>query len=251
MITSPFLIDHTNVSEAWCRTLEHIIECPGNEITPLVISLTEFNETPGFRSILDDHLQKNNKAKVHTVAETIFPESLYVLNGYDRHKFYQAFFDILPRIKGIDASSNGRGTYFERLIAFDGQDGKINQLEMIITSLQDRTIKRRSKLQASIFDPTKDHSDGPYQRFPCLQHVTFYRTPNGKLILNSFYAIQYLYERAYGNWLGLINLGKFVASEIGTELERFTCFIGVEKLDRLTKTEGQDLLDRITEKNNV
>jgi thymidylate synthase len=251
MITSPYLVEDSNISEAWCRTLEHIIDCPGYEITPLIVSLTEFNEMPGFRSALDAHLQKNNKAKIHTVAETIFPESLYILNGFDRHKFYQGFLEILPRIKKIDASSNSRGTYFERLVAFDGPDGKINQLEMIITSLQDRTIKRRSKLQASIFDPTKDHSDGPYQRFPCLQHVTFYTTPNGRLIINSFYAIQYLYERAYGNWLGLINLGKFVATQIGTELERFTCFIGVEKLDSLKKWEGQEFLNTIAKKNNV
>ncbi|HWW37734.1 hypothetical protein [Pedobacter sp.] len=246
------MIEDNNISSAWIRTLKHIIECPGNEITPLVVSLTEFNESPAFRVALDSDLKKNDKAKVHTVAETIFPESLYVLNGYDRHKLYKGFLEILPRIKKIDASSNARGTYFERLIAFDGgPKGKINQLENIITSLQDRVIKRRSKLQASIFDPSKDHTEGAYQRFPCLQHVTFYMTPNGKLILNSFYAVQYLYERAYGNWLGLINLGKFVAHEIGTELERFTCFIGVEKLDKLTKSEGQNLLDLMAEKANL
>lgn len=118
MITSPYLVEHNSISEAWCRTLEHIIDCPGSEITPLVVSLTEFNETPSFRSALDAYLKKNNKAKIHTVAETIFPESLYVLNGFDRHKFYQGFLEILPRIKKIDASSNGRGTYFERFTCF-------------------------------------------------------------------------------------------------------------------------------------
>lgn len=246
MITTPFLIEETDLSLAWRATLHHVVNDPGNEITPLILSLTDFKESSNIRSYLDFHLKSHQKASIQTVSETIFPDSLYQLNGCDRHKLYQEYLDILPRIKKIDASSNGRGTYFERLIAFDGNDKKINQLENIICSLRDKTVKRRSKFQASIFDATKDHLDGPYQRFPCLQHVTFYATPNGGLILNSFYAIQYLYERAYGNWLGLINLGKFVASELHLKLERFNCFVGVEKLDELTKTQAKTLLEKIS-----
>jgi hypothetical protein len=64
-------------------------------------------------------------------------------------------------------------------------------------------------------------------------------------VLNSFYAIQYLYRRGYGNWLGLINLGKFIAKETQTHLERVNCFVGIEKLDKLTKTEGKRLLEMI------
>jgi len=144
---------------------------------------------------------------------------------------------------------NGRGTYFERLIAYEGLAGnKVNQLEMIITSLRpDSKIKRRSKLQISIFDPRVDHTNGPYQSFPCLQHITFYKTKQGGLVLNSFYAIQYLYERAYGNWMGLINLGRFVAREAGLEFERFNCFIGVELLDELSMEEAKQLLKSMKE----
>ena len=58
--------------------------------------------------------------------------------------------------------------------------------------------------------------------------------------------MQYLYQRAYGNWLGLINLGKFVAEETNLEFERFNCFVGVEKLDNLTKTEAGILLDKMS-----
>lgn len=61
--------------------------------------------------------------------------------------------------------------------------------------------------------------------------------------MNSFYAVQSLYKKAYGNWLGLINLGKFVADECGLELERFNCFIGVEQLEsKLSKPEARELL---------
>jgi thymidylate synthase len=117
-------------------------------------------------------------------------------------------------------------------------------LETIITDLKSRKIKRRSKLQISIFDPRVDHTNQPMQGFPCLQHVTFYLSENGGLVVNSFYAMQYLYQRGYGNWLGLINLGRFIANEVNIKFERFNCFIGVEKLD-LNKTEAQNLIKKL------
>ena len=149
-----------------------------------------------------------------------------------------------PRYRKIDAGNN-RGTYFQRLIAFEASGQAINQLEIVISSIQNTKVKRRSKLQASVFDPSKDHTTGMFQKFPCLQHVTFYKSENGGLVLNSFYAMQYFYRRAYGNWLGLINLGHFIAKESGLELERMNCFVGVEHLDEVTKKAAGELLNKI------
>ena len=41
--------------------------------------------------------------------------------------------------------------------------------------------------------------------------------------------------KAYGNWLGLCRLGAFVASQSGLKLTRFTCFAGVQKMDKAPK----------------
>lgn len=240
MNTSPFVIENLNLSTAWVSALKKITDNGGSEISPLIVTLTDFTESGDIRKALDVDLTRYRLPSIETVSETIFPRSLYEYVQYNREELYKAYKRNLPRIKKID-SSNGKGTYFERMIAFDG-DKQINQLEIIISSLIDNTIKRRSKLQASIFDPTKDHTNKPFQGFPCLQHVTFYKSENGGLILNSFYAIQYLYRRAYGNWLGLINLGKFVARETGLDFERFNCFIGIEHLDHLKKYEAKKLL---------
>lgn len=181
---------------------------------------------------------------IDTVAATIFPAGIAKLSK-DRFELYREYLDVIPRIRKVD-SRNKRGTYFERLIAFDGSENqKVNQIEIIIRSLRSGKIKRRSKLQASVFDPRVDHIDGPYQSFPCLQHVTFYKTKSGGLVLNGFYAIQYLVQRAYGNWLGLINLGKFVANETGLKLEKFNCFVSIEQLDHLSKADAKKLLKSI------
>ena len=245
MNTSPLLIEDTNLSNAWCKILDWIIKNPGMEITPLILSLTNFEESKKVREILNSHLKSNKMATLQTVSETIFPDSLYKFHRQNRAKLYEGYIENLHRLKKIEPS-NVHGTYFERLIAYDGSIKKINQLELIISSLKDNNIKRRSKLQASIFDPEKDHTNGPFQGFPCLQHVTFYKSKSGGLILNSFYAIQYLYRRAYGNWLGLINLGKFVANESGLKFERFNCYVGVEHLDSLTKEQAKNLLKMTT-----
>ncbi|WP_298508122.1 hypothetical protein [uncultured Kordia sp.] len=244
-MTTPLLIEDTNVSKAWIRVLEHIIDNNGKEICPLVLSITEFNEDISFQETLNLNLASSQLDAVQTVSETIFPKSLYIYCKENRFALYKEYKKNFPRIQKINPS-NRNGTYFQRLISFDGSDKKINQLEIIISSLQEgATVKRRSKLQASIFNPEKDHSDAMYQGFPCLQHVTFYKTQNNGLILNSFYAIQHLYRRAYGNWIGLINLGMFIAKESNLNFERFNCYIGVEQLDRLTKSEAKKLLQKL------
>lgn len=243
MTISNHIIEDTNLSNAWITAVNRIVESPGKEITPLLVSLTGFEETERTRKFLDAHLKQNKMGSIQTVSETIFPESLYLYYERDRAKLYNGYLKILPRIRKIE-KSNGGGTYFERMIAFDAGSKTINQLEIIISSLKEKKIKRRSKLQASIFDPRKDHTNKPFQGFPCLQHVTFYISENGGIVLNSFYAIQYLYQRGYGNWLGLINLGKFVANELGLNFERFNCYIGVEQLDKINKSEAKRLVER-------
>lgn len=243
-MTAPVLLEETNISEAWKSVLERIMDNSGMEISPLILSLTEFKETKEIRSVLDSHLASNNQTSIQTVSETIFPQSLYQYCELDRNKLYQEYLNNICRIKKIDPR-NRNGTYFERMIAFKDNTRLINQIEIIIASLKSSKIRRRSKFQISIFDPRIDHTNLPYQGFPCLQHVTFYRSKNGGLIINSFYAIQHLYRKAYGNWIGLINLGKFIAAELEIELEKFNCHVGVEQLDKLNKGDAKKLLAEI------
>ena len=149
-MSSPFVIEETNLSRAWAIAVQRIIDSSGSEITPLLLTLTDFQEDEKARKILDQSLLKSGKGTVQTVSETIFPDSLYKLAKGNRQGLYDLYNNNLARLKKID-SSNRKGTYFERMMAYDGNDGKINQLEVIISSLNSRNIKRRSKLQSSIF----------------------------------------------------------------------------------------------------
>jgi hypothetical protein len=150
-------------------------------------------------------------------------------------------------------------------------------LEFVLQCYENN-VRRKPALQATgfnpavdlagmtgVFDPSKDLTFQPQRGFPCMQQVAF--APNseqGTLSMSAFYASQYLFKRAYGNYLGLCRLGRFMAHEMGLRLERMTCYIGYgcrddspskTKLRRLEEglraiiTENPvqgELLDRVT-----
>lgn len=243
--SSPLLIDEGNLSYAWAKAFLHIIDNPGKEISPLVVSITSFNngipnEDRDIQQSLDKCLADNDEQKIHTVANTIFPNSLWRRSNYQRQDLFERYLKFLPRAKALKhcKQKNRRGLYFERLIAF-GSDNqpKVNQLEYIINQYQVRPGARKSMFQASIFDPREDHIPEPYIPFPCLQHVSF--VPRGEtLTLNAFYATQQLLNKAYGNYLGLCRLGNFMAHEMGLTVSRMNCFVGVAKLEHIGKEKN-------------
>jgi hypothetical protein len=239
MSSSPLFINDHNLSHAWASALLHVIDNPGTEISPLLVNVTGFTdgvpkESQSIREALDLSLEESGNQPVHTVANTIFPESVYRMAGYDRHRFYEIYLQALPRYKALEKTKNRRGLYFERLIAFDGGARNSNQLEFIISEYNSRKGVRRSMLQVSTFDPRRDHVRDAQLGFPCLQQISF--VPEGaELAINAFYATQQIFEKAYGNFLGLCRLGHFMAREMGLTFNRMTCFAGVEKLDTITK----------------
>ena len=251
----PVVYCDTNLSRLWAKVLIHAIEHPGKEISPLLMSLSGFGgmdpipELPSIRAALDAHLRNQDHFEVATVANTIFPQSVWRISGGDRNVLYREYLEALPRYAAMEPA-NKKGTYFSRLIAYDmnaltgeripnlagvPEDG--NQLEFVIKHFTDGRPLRDSAFQTSVFDPTRDHSTQPYQRFPCMQHLSFIRTESGGLNINAFYATQYLVRKAYGNLLGISRLGQFVAGQIGSTLDRVNLFVGCEKLE-LAKSDG-------------
>lgn len=249
--SAPQLISESNLSHAWGRVLWHAMKTPGTDIKPLIVSITGFDangvpaEDADIRGALDAFLKAKGKWSVEIVAFTIFPQRYLQVSGGDRHAFYQICLDALPHLKAKNAHLNGRGFYFERLIRFGRGKINDNQLEFILSEyLSNR--KRASKFQASIFDPERDQSRQPYQTFPCLQTVSFVPTDDG-LVVNAFYAMQYLVQRGYGNFLGLAHLGAFMAHELGLQLVQLNVMAGVEKLD-FPKAALSEMLDKVSKK---
>ncbi len=230
---SEHYVEERNLSIAWGRGLRLASARGNSEAVPLIVAITGFDEhgnveeNSGIRSALENLLAADGKQGIETVANTIFPRSLWN-PAAPRTLLFERYLEILPRIR-MATRKNARGIYFERMIT-GGPSGRENQLEFGVGTYLSRKGVRRSVLQVAIFDPSRDHSAAAQLGFPCLQHVTFAPSDQG-LCVNAFYAAQYMVERAYGNYLGLCRLGQFVAHEMELPLVRLTCFTGIAECE--------------------
>lgn len=248
------VIQGKNVSVAWAKAFEPLSKGADLEFAPLSLSFggittSEIEEDEEVRHYLDAALVGGDHAEVETVANTIFPQSLWRFAGKNRQKLYELYRKNLPDYVRMAPTKNGRGLYFGRLMGFDmdpktgtipvGCDDAIpdgNQLEFVISHC--RSGKRRSMFQLSVFDPRRDHTASSQLGFPCLQHIQLNPDfPSKTLKLNAFYATQQMFEKAYGNYLGLARLASFIAGEIGLSTASVTCFVGIAKMERRPTSE--------------
>lgn len=139
MTLSPLIAADDNLSVAWARAFLAVSEQNKNiELSPLVVTITDItsgivNEHPDIRKALDAALLSAGKQSCHTVANTIFPFSLWNTKKRDGGADLFARFErAWPKIHGCRA--NSKGHYFRRMTAYEpvGIAKSINQLEHII-----------------------------------------------------------------------------------------------------------------------
>jgi len=193
-------------------------------------------ETSAIRLALDTLLAAKRMRSVDDVAFTIFPQRLWQVAQGDRAALFRYYKDAFPRYQAMNPKGNRRGLYFERLTDYGRGPSDGNQLEWILSQFEGREGVRRSMFQASVFDPARDHVADAQLQFPCLQHVSFEPTHAG-LVINAFYATQQLFVKAYGNYLGIAQLGAFMAHEMKTKLLRMNVVVGVAKFERISKSD--------------
>ena len=238
----PVMINESNLSRTWSRLLLRVLDGPGTEVSPLVLSLTGFNpngivpEGLAMRQALDQLLKIKGRLKVEDVAFTIFPQRIWEMSCGDRMRLFALYRETVPRWQAMNKKLNGRGLYFERMVRYGRGPCDGNQLEWILSQYGSRPGVRRSMFQATTFDPGRDHVTSAQLGFPCLQQVSFEPTAAG-LVVNAFYATQQIFDKAYGNYLGLAQLGAFMAQEMDMPLARLNVMVGIAKLERITKSD--------------
>lgn len=239
----PIMIVNEVLSRAWVEALALVSQPGVDAVSPLVVSVTGFSpdgrpiEDEPLRQELDSTLGRLDLALCRTVANTIFPRSLWN-PARGAEALFERYLRLYPRIARLPA--NRLGTYFHRMIAFDGGPSA-NQLAFVMKAFR-ANIHRRSAYQIAIFDPKRDHRLVRQRGFPCLQQVAL--TPIGQdaLALTGFYATQYIGNKAYGNYLGLSDLGAFMAHELGRRLVRLTCVAANARLGDLPLSEARRLV---------
>ncbi len=250
MDNSTVSIRGANLSVAWAKAFLRCWDARGNLLAPASVSFVVEEEdgsweleTKKIRQALEDQyraldISSTYQSDIETVAGTIFPESIWKRCSGNPEKLFEEYEIMWPLIK--KCVRNRRGTYFRRLTGYGkpGETTKVNQLKEIITKWNSGN-HCHSALQAGIFDPFQDHKNTRIPGFPCLQQVVFHpHGANGKegMTLVALYANQLLFEKAYGNYLGLFRLGHFMAEEMGLKLRGITCVASNLKIsDRSAK----------------
>jgi hypothetical protein len=231
-----------SVSEAWLLGLERVASESDGRLVHLVSTVTEPGaEITPVREVLDAALQAADKYSVDTVAETIFPSSLYPDPGFGwmpgiptrteteldsaAEALYSSYCDMLPLL--LTSPGNSRGTYFGRMVSWPGKTaGGTNQLADRISVLRSehRTGHQRNNtldmdIAADSQEPlrgvqTYAATDRRRRGFPCLTHVDL-TLHDGRLHCLAVYRHQYLVEKAYGNMLGLSAMVQFLCQQSG------------------------------------
>ena len=246
-----------NLSSAWADTFLRLNDAGISELSPAVIVVTEFDrgvavEDSNIRQLIDDEMSRLNQRSVENVASTIFPNSMWNPNGEDSAaQLFSRYERIWPAIKHRDRA-NSKGNYFRRLTAYrpNGTEGPpVNQLQHVIDTFL-RGNHRRSALQAAVFDPTRDHVHNRILGFPCLQQVSFAPVGSDGLSITGFYPLQYMFEKAYGNYLGLCRLGRFMAHQMQRTLVKMTCVASALTLGNQPKSALHGFEERLRQYRN-
>lgn len=164
---------------------------------------------------------------LNTVANTIFPQSLYSKHGSP--EFYDVYERVYDRIK----QPNEWGRYFHRMIYRISENGvPINQLRNLVEKLKsmvdgNRRYKNIYELDVdgltqgiSIYDPYKDGNR--LRNRQCLSFMSFKLEKSNQLNLTAMYRNQYYVERLLGNLIGLARLMNFIGQEVAVDIGQLT-----------------------------
>jgi len=240
---SDLSICDSNLSRAWARAFLATLEKGGETRHPSIVMINNLEhgfplEDMNIRNRLDQELEKFNLNRCNTVSNTIFPTSMWRKDSpNDLVDLFARYEKAWRGIKKCPANRNG--VYFRRLTNYQPKgsaSSPVNQLQHVIDTYHSGN-HRKSALQASIFDPTRDHSNQRQKGFPCMQQIAFTPLPDKKFSITGIYATQLQFEKAYGNYLGLYWLGRFMAKNLGLTLTQVTCMSSVVQRSHHKKTK--------------
>jgi thymidylate synthase len=223
-----------NLSVAWLAAARTLLGRSrikaGREAWDLAVEIDDpaASEVRDIRAGLDTELSNQQLQSIDTVANTIFPQSLW-RSSQSREEFFSRYRQMVPKLKRF--KGNSRGLYFDRLTEWPpGSSEPMNQVESVIKRITSERLGRgplRFVYDMSVFSPRHDKRP---MGFPCLAYLNV-KLDGDRLRLTAHYRNHYFVERAYGNYVGLARLQEFIASEAGLALGPLTCISGHAELE--------------------
>lgn len=190
---------------------------------------------------VDEFLSGRDKS-VETIANTIFPQTLYERYGYPA--FIERFHTrVLPKVR---SNKRWSGYYFERMTSLPlVGGGNLDQLSREIERMRDNTSLNKHEI--SLFDPERDVTGSPYGG-QCLSFLSFHLLPGSPrtVLLTAQYRNHYYIEKLLGNLIGLGRLMAFVARETGAKVGSLTVVSTHAQIDapKASREDIKALLDR-------
>ncbi|WP_143544415.1 MULTISPECIES: hypothetical protein [unclassified Rhodococcus (in: high G+C Gram-positive bacteria)] len=236
-------ISGENISDSWVKAYDALSREADCSAVNMTITVEDpSTEIKAIRREIDLDVAARKFAgerafnkSVHTVANTIFPISLYRPGRPDA--FYQAAATGQSGRNGnITSWGPNSGTYIGRLLRYPTYDkGHFNQLERVLknldadlnyqdcyeisldsdtlTTLPDNNLPRSAS--ASTYVPAYDNY---YRGGQCLSHISLNLSKEKRLSMTALYRHQTYLSRAYGNFLGLSRLLHFLVRESRKDL---------------------------------
>lgn len=211
-----FVVRADNSLEAWQGAVSHLAD-HGRQEFNLMVEIGDVNSDEAWLRAYNpkDHAPRAMSAM--DVANTIFPQALYERYP-DRADLYRRYLALHRRAKRMGRSRSW-GTYFERLVSFDGCDEN-NQLERVISALRNW---QRSSRAALVF-----HLSSPLDKprplgAPCWQFGELNWHQDNTVDLVVVYRNHDYFNKALANFVGLSRLLRFICAESGKEPGKLTC----------------------------
>lgn len=231
------------IGQAWINTLKAVNNAGGSTVNTLTTVTRPSGEDPGIRATVDTLLVPGRRGNtsiqgVETVANTLFPASLYRSPGFSwspneaareaalddaARVLYARYAEMLPILH--TANGNDRGTYFERMTNWTIGNRAVNQIADRIHYL--RSAHRSGKGKSNVADiavaveaeaevgvQVYASTDRRQYGFPCLVHIDL-SVHSHRLHMLAVYRHWYLVTKAYGNLLGLSRLLAFLCEQSG------------------------------------
>jgi hypothetical protein len=252
-------IEEANLSTAWLKTLGAVLGVPASSHFHVVTRIADpTSEDPDIRNAVDQLLDDLDLDSIETVANTIFPAQMAATSDspeslVDRYRV------VLPELRRLHRN-NRSGTYFGRLVAYDGPRGRVDQVGGLIAKL--RTELRNSGPKSARYEATFDQpadsgneltssapvfipgQDNAIMGFPCLSLCSF-QLDGRNLHLVAHYRSQYLVQRGYGNYLGLARLQQYIARNAGVEPGAMMIVAGRARADGIAKYRFAAMLNSL------
>ncbi|UFQ99837.1 hypothetical protein KBP30_00675 [Streptomyces sp. Go40/10] len=241
-----FTVTERDVTQAWvaaCNKLDRKDNPDRTGLHTVVRIADPTNDDPVFRAELDRLRTARGLWPLETVASTLFPAALAARSAGpdDLAERYRQMYPVIKRYPG-----NHRGTYFGRLVSYPAvSKSGVDQLGTVINRLRAQAsgtkIAAAYEIDIAAATDAEEASagllvhaagkDNSYIGFPCLSHISLQLDRERRVHAAALYRSHFMFERAYGNYLGLGRLLAYIAQQAELACGTLTVMAGHARLD--------------------